>query len=48
VFDWQLLATSQNTQVKVFNGFIYESNKGKQINFVTSLSEAIKVLTDKW
>lgn len=33
---------------KSFNGFIYESNKGKQINVVTSLSEAIKVLTDKW
>lgn len=27
--------------------FIYESNKGRQINFVTSQSEAIKILTNK-
>jgi len=28
---------------KSLNDFIFESNKGKQINFVTSQSEAIKV-----
>jgi hypothetical protein len=32
---------------KSLNDFIYESNKGKQINFVTSQSEAIKILSDK-
>ena len=32
---------------KSVNDFIYESNKGKQINFVTSQSEAIKILTNK-
>ena len=32
---------------KSINDFIYESNKGKQINFVASPSEAIKVLSDK-
>lgn len=30
---------------KSLNNFIYESNKGKQINFVASQSEAIKVLS---
>lgn len=29
------------------NDFIFESNKGKQINFVSSQSEAIKVLSNK-
>lgn len=33
---------------KSINDFIYESNKGRQINFVASQSEAIKVLADKW
>jgi len=32
---------------KSVNDFIYESNKGRQINFVASLSEAIKVLSNK-
>jgi hypothetical protein len=32
---------------KSVNDFIYESNKGRQINFVTSQSEAIKILTNK-
>jgi len=32
---------------KSIHDFIYESNKGKQINFVTSKSEAIKVLSNK-
>lgn len=32
---------------KSINDFIYESNKGRQINFVTSQSEAIKILTNK-
>lgn len=32
---------------KSINDFIYESNKGGQINFVASLSEAIKVLSNK-
>lgn len=32
---------------KSLNDFIFESNKGKQINFVTSQSEAIKVLLDQ-
>ncbi|MCH5596759.1 DUF4180 domain-containing protein [Niabella ginsengisoli] len=32
---------------KSLNDFIYESNKGRQINFVASQSEAIKVLSDK-
>lgn len=27
--------------------FIYESNKGRHINFVTSITEAIKILSDK-
>lgn len=30
---------------KSIRGFIYESNKGKQINFVSSLSEALKALS---
>ncbi len=30
---------------KSLNDFIYESNKGKQINFVTSSLEAIKILS---
>lgn len=33
---------------KSINDFIYESNKARQINFVASQSEAIKVLADKW
>lgn len=32
---------------KSVNDFIYESNKGRQINFVASQSEAIKVLSNK-
>lgn len=32
---------------KSVNDFIYESNKGKQINFVSSQLEAIKILTNK-
>ena len=32
---------------KSVNDFIYESNKGRQINFVSSQSEAIKTLTNK-
>lgn len=32
---------------KSVNDFIYESNKGRQINFVASQSEAIKVLLNK-
>lgn len=32
---------------KSVNDFIYESNKGGKINFVTSQSEAIKVLSNK-
>ena len=32
---------------KSLNDFIYESNKGKQINFVASQSDAIKQLSDK-
>lgn len=32
---------------KSIHDFIYESNKGKQINFVASKSEAIKVLSNK-
>ncbi|HYK76079.1 MAG TPA: DUF4180 domain-containing protein [Daejeonella sp.] len=31
---------------KSLNDFIFESNKGKQINFVASQSEAIKALTN--
>lgn len=31
---------------KSLNDFIFESNKGKQINFVGSQSEALKVLTN--
>ncbi len=31
---------------KSVNDFIYESNKGRQINFVNSQSEALKVLSD--
>ncbi|WP_373810662.1 DUF4180 domain-containing protein [Porphyromonas macacae] len=33
-------------QSKSLNDFIFESNKGKQINFVNSRSEAIKLLTN--
>ncbi|SUB77972.1 Uncharacterised protein [Porphyromonas macacae] len=33
-------------QNKSLNDFIFESNKGKQINFVNSRSEAIKLLTN--
>ena len=32
---------------KSVNDFIYESNKGRQINFVTSQLEAIKIFTNK-
>jgi hypothetical protein len=32
---------------KSINEFIYESNKGRQINFVNSQSEAIKALSNK-
>jgi len=32
---------------KSLRDFIYESNKGKQISFVRSCAEAIKVLSDK-
>lgn len=32
---------------KSLNDFIFESNKGRQINFVPSQSEAIKVLSNK-
>lgn len=32
---------------KSIKDFIYESNKGRQINFVGSLAEAIKVLTNR-
>jgi hypothetical protein len=32
---------------KNLNDFIYESNKSKHINFVSSCAEAIKVLSDK-
>jgi len=32
---------------KSLNDFIYESNKSKHINFVSSCAEAIKVLSDK-
>ena len=32
---------------KSLRDFIYESNKGKQINFVSSCAEAIKVLSGK-
>ena len=32
---------------KSINDFIYESNKGRQVNFVTSQSEAIKLLSDQ-
>ena len=32
---------------KSLNNFIYESNKGRHINFVTSQTEAIKILSDK-
>ena len=30
---------------KSLNDFIYESNKGRQVNFVASQSEALKVLS---
>ena len=33
---------------KSLNDFIYESNKGRQINFLTSQTEALKILSDKW
>ena len=32
---------------KSLNDFIYESNKGRQINFLTSKTEALKILSDK-
>jgi hypothetical protein len=32
---------------KSLNDFIYESNKGRQINFLTSQTEALKILSDK-
>ena len=32
---------------KSLNDFIYESNKGRHINFVTSQTEAIKILSDE-
>jgi hypothetical protein len=32
---------------KSLNDFIYESNKGRHINFVTSTTEAINILSDK-
>jgi hypothetical protein len=32
---------------KSLTNFIYESNKGRHINFVTSTAEAIKILSDK-
>lgn len=32
---------------KSLNDFIYESNKGRHINFATSKTEAIKILSDK-
>jgi Domain of unknown function (DUF4180) len=32
---------------KSLNDFIYESNKGRHINFVTSTTEAIKILSNK-
>ena len=32
---------------KSVNDFIYESNKGRQINFIASQSEAIKILINK-
>ena len=32
---------------KSLNAFIYESNKGRQINFLTSQTEALKILSDK-
>ena len=32
---------------KSLNDFIYESNKGKHINFVNSITEAIKILSHK-
>lgn len=32
---------------KSLNDFIYESNKGRHINFVTSKTDAIKILSDK-
>jgi len=32
---------------KSLNDFIYESNKGRHINFVTSRTEAIKILSEK-
>ena len=33
---------------KSLNDFIYESNKGRQINFLASQTEALKILSDKW
>lgn len=33
---------------KSLKEFIYESNKGSHINFVSSQPEAIKVLTNRW
>ena len=32
---------------KSLNDFIYESNKGKHVNFVTSQLEALKILSDQ-
>jgi len=32
---------------KSLNDFIYESNKGRHINFVNSTSEAVQILSDK-
>ena len=32
---------------KSLEDFIYESNKGRQINFLTSKTEALKILSDK-
>jgi hypothetical protein len=32
---------------KSLNDFIYESNKGRHINFVSSTTEAIKILSNK-
>lgn len=32
---------------KSLNDFVYESNKGRHINFVNSTADAVKILSDK-
>lgn len=40
-----LVGDFSNYTSKSLNDFIFESNKGRHINFVTSTSEAIKILS---